>query len=279
MKLKQYLYEFQQDVDTDKSRVKPIENTEAFKILETRCERAFAEYTETGRHIQRYATGRKPDFGTMDASKMPPRLSRNTLNYYTLIINDDPIWKKYPRRQVIGSYRSDGTKMEDPSVYIIFPYNTTSVGVCPTDDMWDAFYNIKTQFGARRFNDVIKRLLNGGGHGPTWDSSLPEFKKACKAFDKKVKDSGGEYLEEMEYELESHGNTKTVKVLQQQYKNNLYKDVVLYAYNPKGFRVGMGGMVPGKNMNEVWFEGPAVFANSAFIDMHIGTKAKGPFDD
>ena len=38
-------------------------------------------------------------------------------------------------------------------------------------------------------------------------------------------------------------------------------------------------MVPGKNMNEVWFEGPAVFANSAFIDMHIGTKAKGPFDD
>ena len=93
MKLKQYLYEFQQDVDTDKSRVKPLENTEAFKILKTKCERAFAEYTETGRHIQRYATGRKPDFGTMDASKMPPRLSRNTLNYYTLVINDDSIWR------------------------------------------------------------------------------------------------------------------------------------------------------------------------------------------
>lgn len=263
---KHILKEFQRDVDYQSTRIKPIKGVQAITLLKTMCKKSYNDYLKTGAHIQRFtSTAAQTEYGIMDASKMPDRLSRNTLNYYTQIINHDSTWKNYPRRQVIATYMSSemGIDTTNYASFIIFPYNNTKIGICQTDDMWDAFPRLnKVRTNARSYNKFINKVLNGGSQGTAYDKSLSEFKGRCKKFDESIGGVKGiKDIQNYYFDIGAPGSAKTLDT----YDGDFYKNILRY-FNPKGFKMGIGGGGPANDYNEVWFDGPAVFINMAEID-------------
>lgn len=71
------------------------------------------------------------------------RKSRNTKNYYTLLIDNLPSWKSYPKRsQSLICSTSEDTSGMFGSNYFVLPVNDTKIGICAADDIWYSFSNI-----------------------------------------------------------------------------------------------------------------------------------------
>lgn len=68
------------------------------------------------------------------------RISRNTTNHYTKIIDNNikSINKDYPLRSksIICSTSRETASNYGPVVYVIIPYPDTIIGKCPSDDIW-----------------------------------------------------------------------------------------------------------------------------------------------
>ena len=77
-----------------------------------------------------------------DSTKFNRKSSSGTKNYYTLIIDSSDRWKKYPKRSksFICSTNQQSAKSFGPA-FCVFPKDTLSVGICPSYDMWDSFFN------------------------------------------------------------------------------------------------------------------------------------------
>jgi len=119
------------------------------------------------------------------------RKSKNTYNYYTLIINNDPSWKNYPKRKIIALYddtnRAIRKFIDDRDVYAVIPFNNVNWGVCPRHDMW---FSIKDTITLMEFNDElsdISRYLKVKIH----DDNFENFKSDLKELDLKLKNLTG----------------------------------------------------------------------------------------
>lgn len=68
------------------------------------------------------------------------RPSRNTLNYYTLFVDNSPMWAKFPPRSssVICTTNYD-TAYAYGRPYVILPEGDPAIGVAPTQDFWFSF--------------------------------------------------------------------------------------------------------------------------------------------
>ena len=96
------------------------------------------------------------------------RYSANTLNFYTLIINNHPIWKQYPKRQIIAS-TDQGDAMGYGYLYLVLPVNGAKIGICRNPDMWDSLTykgrwadNINDQLYEMLefyFNEILEELM------------------------------------------------------------------------------------------------------------------------
>lgn len=261
MKLQHYLKEYQEKHESD-TRLNSISANQVAILLKTKASKAWKQYIDKGTSIERWTGSvQRTPLGFLDASKMIDRLSRNTENYYTHIINNDPSWSKYPRRQVIGALRLTdhgfgGTR------YKIFPFDSTKVGVAPTDDIWDSFPELrKAGINPRRYNEFINKLLNGGSSGYSYDTTFEQFKDRAKEFDKSIKDDN---IKDIQQYYRDQGSLKSAETLDT-YDGDLYKHILKYI-NPKGFKLRKPGNLSGNDMAEVWFEGPAVFISSQLID-------------
>lgn len=81
----------------------------------------------------------KPQF--VDPSKHT-RASANTMNFYTLWIDNSKKWAKYPKRSqsLICTTGIEGARSFG-NPFIVVPYDGATIGVCPTDDFWNGFMN------------------------------------------------------------------------------------------------------------------------------------------
>lgn len=89
-------------------------------------------------------------FGFGDGNKLN-RQSKNTENYYTLIIDNDPTWEEYPKRSnsfICSTYELYSSSFGVP--YIVIPLEGQEMGVCPAMDFWESFVN---------FPSAINRML------------------------------------------------------------------------------------------------------------------------
>jgi hypothetical protein len=270
------LNEYQEDNEGQASRVKSINAKEAYSLAETKASKAVEEY-KRGTLIRRITrTAQSITFGFLDARKLPLRMSRNTLNYYTHIMNNDPIWSKFPKRQIIasGDFTSGYTQKDE---FIIFPFNGVKIGVCPVYDLWDSFHRFKKFPGvimASNFNRWINDLLRWGNGKGDNDKSYSVFKKACKDFDNKIKtmeneDSDFNLTEFSELMADSDMNIgASGDFFANFYNGNLYESI-LYFFNPEGFKlIKAGDKMPNRDV-EVWLDGPALYVNGSIVDDFI----------
>lgn len=73
--------------------------------------------------------------------KNTTRRSQNTTNYYTLLLDNLPSWKNYPKRsQSLICSTSSSYALSYGDVYLVLPTDGANIAVCPADDIWKAFW-------------------------------------------------------------------------------------------------------------------------------------------
>lgn len=125
---------------SESSRAKEIEPEEAFELAKSKCSNAVKYYKKAGGNfIFRGTYNINVPYSFIDP-KVLKRTSANTRNFYTLILDNDPRWREYPKRSRSMICSTNINKSRDyGSVYIVVPYDGFRIGVCPEDDIWDSF--------------------------------------------------------------------------------------------------------------------------------------------
>ena len=125
-------------------RGREVSQDQAIQTIKTKCKKALSLYLKDGDTLLRGLNGGK-DFMHVAPKTSMPRESAYTDNYYTLILDNDPRWKSFPKRSqsIVCSTDFYKAKVYGTS-YRVFSYDGSRYGVCPKDDIW---YSFKETFG------------------------------------------------------------------------------------------------------------------------------------
>ena len=236
-------------------RTQYISENKARELIRAHCKRginstiyrAFSRYMDT------------EPYAFIDPTKSnEPRVSRNTENYYTLIIDNDPRWKKFPRRSKSIICSTDKNRASSyGSVFRVIPYDTAKIGIVPASDIFYGFDLVsqKAKGSMAIFNNDLQQYIRFAG------SKDPKtYAELLKTLDKV-----GEYIKKetnngQELKKKSYGWIKSLTLYDYNpAKDGRFRDYILKMFDPmaNGFKlVSAGTELPA--FREVWTEGPAV---------------------
>lgn len=236
------------------SRVTEISEFEIKNLIKNNCKKSVNQSVWRG---TRYFDN---DFGYGEASESKfERTSANTLNYYTLIIDNHPSWKKYPKRSksfVCSTTQSYASGYG--SLFRVIPFDNVEVGICPAEDMWSSFKKI-TALG-----QYMWQLQSLFDITPDIDTTnlQNDYKKLIKSLNK----LGSFLRNQNEKELKELSNIIPWEYYK--YTNNFkwnvtFSDYIIAILNPKNnnFKLQKAGNMNVSGEKEVWFSGPSVFIN------------------
>lgn len=182
MKLKCYMLneaEVTQVLTYDKARY----------ILKKKCSEALEIYQNHGVCIYRGATFNGPFI--LKKPSQGSRVSANTSNHYTLLIDNLPCWKGYPKRSksLVCSFDYYVAESYGSTTYNVFPYNGSTIGICPHGDLWTSFESIGISY-LDQFNNHLRDL---GLVDTSWNALV----KSSKRLDKNKKNLEVEHTEKI----------------------------------------------------------------------------------
>jgi hypothetical protein len=205
-----------------------------------------------------------------------PRMSRNTSNQYTLVINNHPKWQKFPKRQIICSTSIDrvmgGYAAEESEAYQVFPINGAKIGIVKYEDIWDADFADGITFMDDVFSLLENVLIIGGE------------KQTANSIDL-IGDNNPKIYEDLLYQCRTIDNYKDhlkkappemmdmPKTLQEYLNSNkpFLEFMVKEWWNPKGFTVSPIESFYTTGNHEVWTDAPCLFI-PAFPDTSLLNK-------
>lgn len=172
------LYEY-----LEEKRGRTIDEKECRELLDTKHSKAFRGRGLIFRGVSGYGK-----YVYIDPSKAKsPRVSANTYNYYTLIMDNSNVWKKYPERShslICSTDERYASDFGDGETYSIFPQNNASIGVCPGSDIWGAGFYKDHNFGT--IVDHINAIINTDViKAAKADDNYENMVKVFKLIDKK----------------------------------------------------------------------------------------------
>ena len=252
MRLSKYIVEYK-EYKENLGRGKGITMEEAIKMAPK-----FSDAIESDTVITRASrTADQHEYYLIDPKKSKQkRVSYNTYNYYTLIMDNSSAWKKYPKRSesVIASMNKKcGIKYP----MRVLPKNGSRIGICSNVDLWFSFEN-SFDMNMDRVNNTLDDLFGFTIDSiKRFDKDLKTIKSACKIFDtwykneKNVKDW-------FERRFSSRFGLSNVEELLKGYKGDLYK-MIESKLNPeynnfKVIKTSSLNSVPiyGDDIREVW---------------------------
>lgn len=185
------------------------------------------------------------------------RISANTTNIYTALIDGTPSWKNYPKRSQSIICATEKYNAESyGGLYTVLPVNGYRIGVCPKDDMWRSF--IKT-IGVsayelnNEFEDLSNRMNTGGLHLRFDDITYKKLVGICKAMDSLYTD---EYKDYYSWMSRYNGNFLELLVnLFDPVKNNFSVIKTI-------------GSIP-KSDRELWTDSECYMVKTAYIENDI----------
>jgi len=133
---------------SDTNKITELTDKQAIKLMNT----TYSEAT----NVQPIYRGIDvdPDLGShmllLNPDLKNPRPSANTYNYYTLFINNNPVWKDFPKRQIICTTDSDISESYGNN-FIVYPKNGAKIGICPGGDIWNESYDA--------YNEMLDQLF------------------------------------------------------------------------------------------------------------------------
>lgn len=155
MRFKGYIVE---NLGPTGGRGRAIGEEEAIDTLKTKCKKSFGLYMKTGDVLLRGARF-KGHYQILDPKKSARR-SQYTDNYYTMILDNDPRWKKYPKRSEALVCTTDKYKAEGygNTMYHIFAFDGANYGVCPASDIWESFKNTMGSIDLGKMNRELNDI-------------------------------------------------------------------------------------------------------------------------
>jgi len=213
------------------------------------------------------------------------RRSRNTSNYYTLIMDNSPSWKEYPKRSesVICSINASCGK-NSPHIFRVFPKNGSKIGVCNDSDLWKSFRNLSYALSMNEINDVLNGLANIGMNTKKpsgrrkllkkYDKDLSILKKAFKEFDKwylSKKYKFEELVKEFNILWDGDWLIKTFERILIGYNGDLYKHMVdkLDPGNNNFNLISTSNLKIGGGNKEAWTDGECLMVRCDELENFI----------
>lgn len=216
-------------------RTEEISTDEVVDLIKTKCSKAWKSYVSGGKMYRGVLKGRFSPYKVTDPSKGSSRKSAYaTGNFYTMIMNNAPEWKKFPKREIVCTTDESNARMRGKgTAFVVLPFNGFKVGICPTQDIWGAF-----KINGAEFNEEMFFIVGDKNNWNTLKTDLKNFT-----------------LEDMEKWEKYHkpmalGNSQLKKYIE--YVGNLY-DAAIDVINPAGFKVTTDSL-PRVRDKEVWTE-------------------------
>lgn len=138
---------------------------EALSIIRKKC----------GKHVRKILAQSRPSiyrgmrknfgYGIIDPKSSPERRSSNTSNHTTLLMDNLPSWKGYPKRSqsIICSTQLSYARSYG-YVYYIYPSDACKFGVVDSGDVWGGFYkafgvgDTSRLIGVETFNKLLSAI-------------------------------------------------------------------------------------------------------------------------
>jgi hypothetical protein len=251
--------EFIQEKAVDKEPdFKEVEVKQAIDMLNEHCKDALwmlkqdspiyrGEISEVARRAKSLG------FLTVDTSATT-RESQNTMNYYTMLLDNNPAMKDFPKRSksfIASTSKSRAQAFADMySTLVMIPFDGVKIGFVNNDDMWDTKIDLFHEYwGIRVFNDSFIRMKLR----PTLES----FKK----FDKELKAGNEDAIERFKDGLD-------IDVCNKSWTDNFLK-LVFEAYSPSktGFTAHTTKTMPrNSKTSEVWVGGKIMYITMQMWD-------------
>lgn len=224
---------------------------------------------KSGRFISR-SVGRKSDhnFWLVDPKKSSePRKSANTFNYYTLIMDNETSWSRFPKRSLSLICLTDGYDY-GRNEFIIFPKDNWRIGNTNERDFWGVSDRIDSRIATMddwaRMVDILLNW-NRGSSRNHYDKNLQMFQKRCAEFDEDVSDmSKHEVLSFIAETLNTEGYSYRDMnyAFAEEYDGDLYK---MFKEQITPQRLGCTLEKVGQNLpreTEVWTDSPCIMVLS-----------------
>lgn len=228
----------------NEGRSRPIDSVEKTKLLGKCSDAIYNKYP-----IFRGFDGRDEAY-VVNPSDFT-RKSANTENYYTVLIDNLPDWKDYPKRSKSIICTTDSYKARRyGNVYKVYPVDGSKIGVCPSDDIWPSFQpDISWLYQFNNDLDRMSVLLNQKIHS----NSNVIFSDLIKFFDD-IQKKKGIILDDLECEFEEPIFQRYIK------SRNTFKELVEDALNPTkhGFDLYTPKTFDVSGDHEVWTDGMCV---------------------
>jgi len=249
MRLNRYITESYYSND---GRSRYVEPKEAYDYIIKNCKKAL-----NGTLIWRGNKNIKDSQYFIDPSKtMEDRISPfATNNFYNLLLSNLDSWKSFPKRDksIICTTSFDNAYRRGfDSAYLVLPKDGAKIGVCPGQDIWDAFdknSNIQSlDIINIMFSEMRESLPNKQKYIVS-DQSFKEFIKLCNAVDKNIKFLKEEGLDDYDFLKEYFNANGSIKFI----------DFIDDLLNPKNNNIKLkhsGDSIGGDN--EVWTDSMSV---------------------
>ncbi len=225
---------------------------EAMLVLETDCSEALRQF-HNGNRIYR-GISRIDPIGFMGDSRVHVRRAANTLNYHTLLVDNDPAWEKFPKRST--SFICTGNKntaldyagTSAGGLYLVFPFDGTKIAAAGAGDFW---YSFNKEISANKFNRLIKHLLQNARldvSDESWETFYKNLTKLDEIAERgsitELMPGAGELKWMFEPYVKEMDNLGVLEVLR-----NFFK--------PRDHRIIKLSEIPADE--EIWFSGKAAF--------------------
>jgi len=174
-------------------RSKMLTEQEAIDIINKNCSDILNKYKKHPDWKIYRGLELSPSYIFTDPSKGLPRYSRGNIeNYYTLLIDNLPNWKKYPKRsRSIICTNSIQEAESYGDVYIVFPFNNANFGVCSKSDVWISF--LSTIGNLRIFVNNLNKVLKATTQLINYDKDWKTLTKAFKISEDNIKNNNFNY--------------------------------------------------------------------------------------
>jgi hypothetical protein len=184
------------------------------------------------------------------------RVSKNTYNTYTLLIDNSKKWAKYPKRSksIICSTAITGTSGYGQA-FVVFPKDGYKFGVCPTVDMWDSF-NAHLKVMLNGFNESLELLLRRLHIDDHIDylRKYADLLEICRKIDLAVENTQEDFMSEMSWTSKYH-------------KFGNFLDLLEYLFDPEdnGFKLENDISKMNSNEREVWTDSDCYLINYYYL--------------
>lgn len=237
----------------ESGRKREIDHSEAEAMLEEHCKDAMKLFH---RPLWRGMTSGE-DCYVLHGGAGTPRKSKNTRNYYTVIMDEFLPRLGYPKRSqsiICANEENRHYAASFGTLYAIFPYDGVPIGVCSNFDIWETRFGIG-RHPAKRTPEAWNNLFQQYGlESESWedfeDSLVYEMTETWAEGD----DTGSENLKALRRE-------KGRKLLEWFGPPEKIRGVFEKAYSPENMGLTLttsDGVDKPRGPREVWISGPCV---------------------